>query len=190
MEELKPLAKLVEPDERHLFFEQFDPETCEYRPLRQEDIYKRAAEVSLHAGVPETIRSHFATALNLLAYSWFYYPFNVTAELLGYVSVEFALKTKYPENKRASLKTLLERAIYDGLLTEAGFSVGRRAEEVEAHHRASPPNRDLLNQVLGAMRELRNDLAHGNSTVHMTGAAAVLFCAELINQLYPMPKDG
>jgi len=191
MEELKPINQLVEPDERQRFFARLDPELREYRTLRQEDIYKDAAEISLHSGVPESIRSHFATARNLLAYSWFYYPFNVTAELLGYISVEFALRKKYPENKRASLKSLLERAINEGLLTEAGFSVGRRAQEVAAHHRAvRSPNRDLLNQVLGAMRELRNGLAHGSNTLHMKGAEAVLFCAELINQLYPSPKDG
>jgi hypothetical protein len=196
MEHLKPLAELVEPDERQRFFARYEPELCGFRSLRREDVYQRASEISLHTGVPESIRSHFATATNLLAYSWFYYPFNVTAELSAYISVEFALKLRFQDVKSVSLKRLLERAIREGLLTEAGFSFRKEQINPEPHPdlkqtAVTKPKRDIVREVVDAMRDLRNDLAHGSNTLHMKGAGSVLFCSEIINQLFPpLHSDG
>lgn len=195
MEELKPFAELNEPDARQHFFALRDPVSGKTRPLQAEDIYERAEGISLHAGVPEDIRSHFATAQNLLAYSWFYYPFNVTAELHGYVSVEFALKRKYPDYPRASFKTLLAKAISEGLVKSEGFTYGRNPARERYPPEINipteiPPTRNYVEDVAEAMRSLRNSLAHGTATLHMKGGTVLLVCAELINQLFPPPSDG
>ena len=195
MEELKPLTALTEPDERQRFFSMVNQSTGASRPLEIADIYDRASGAALHAGVPEDIRSHFSTAQNLLAYSWFCYPFNVAAELHGYISVEFALRKRFPNLPRANFKDLLERAVNEGLLKADGFTYGRANERQLYPPSVKPPIEpplvhDYVAAVAEAMRHLRNSLAHGSTTLHMKGGTVLLVCSEIINQLFPQPSDA
>lgn len=110
MELLKPIQEICCPDIRQSFFVRLDSNSANgYSQNTIEDIYVRAANIKLHDGVPEDIRSHFATALNLIAYSWYFYPFNVTAQLMAYISVEFALKKRFPENQNLRFKGLVKK---------------------------------------------------------------------------------
>ncbi len=193
MEQLKAFNELTLPDERQSFFTQFDPTVGDFRPVRAEDTYARVETVRLHAGVPESVRNHFATAQNLIAYSWFYYPFNVTAELMAYVSVEFALTARYPSNTRDSFKALLSRAVREGLVKSSAFSVAQ-AMERERQVRRVPtqeevPRADYAAILVNVIPALRNSLAHGSNSLHMHGASAVRTCAELINQMFPAPTQ-
>lgn len=194
MEELKFFADLVEPDERQRFFALANSISGERRPLQMSDVYERAAAASLHVEVPEAVRSHFATAQNLVAYSWFYYPFNVVAELHAYISVEFALRTRFPELPKANFKDLLLKAVAENLLKSERFTYGRNPVHV-----SYPPNTKLpsptpdeevknyVDAVVEAMRTLRNSLAHGSTSLHMKGGTVLLVCSEIINQLFPEP---
>lgn len=190
MEELKPLAELAEPDIRYRFFVVREAGSAATRPLSAADIHEMAALASLHDGVPEEVRTHFSMAQNLLAYSWYCYPFHVAAELHAYVSVEFALKVRYPEQSRQGMHKLLERAVTDGLLRAEGFTFGRDPDrqlyppEMELPHNI-PSVRDYVADVSKAMRTLRNSLAHGAPTLHSKGGTILLVCSELINQLFP-----
>ena len=94
MEELKKFDDLTMPDERQKAFAIINRASGQYRSRTLQDIYQSASDIKLHSGVPEAVRTHFATAQNLLVYSWFFYPFNVTAEFLAYVTIEFALKER------------------------------------------------------------------------------------------------
>lgn len=90
VEELKKATEILEPDERQRLFRVFEPNSGLSRPLTVEDLHFIAESLVLHDGVPEDVRSHFAAVKNLIVYSWFYYPFNATAQFLSYVTVEFA----------------------------------------------------------------------------------------------------
>ena len=195
MEELKPFDTLAEPDVRQRFFAIREHGIGSSRQLGAEDIYALAEQAALHAGVPEDVRSHFSMAQNLLAYSWYVYPFNVAAELHGYISVEFALKKRYPDKPRASFRGLLDRAVTDGLLKPEGFSYGRHPERQLYPPEHKPPDeipavRDYVADLAEVMRSLRNSLAHGTTMLHMKGGTALLVCSEVINQLFPRPSDG
>ena len=166
-----------------------------------EAIYERAASIKLHAGVPERLHHHFAAAQNLLAYSWFFYPFNVTAQFLGYVSVEAALKLRYPNAKNPSFRKLVERAVRDGLVSDTGFSHIRELMEwkkqEEVLERPWPVGqteqvKPYVKVLMETMPGLRNSMAHGEYMLHNHGALHVRICAEFINQLFaePMPNDG
>jgi hypothetical protein len=193
MENLKPLTELTEPDPRQVAFAvlalENDPFSIRKRTI--EDVYAGAASITLSDKVPDKIKSHFATALNLVAYSWFYYPFNVTAQFMAYVSVEQALRLYYG-NKRISLKKLLIRAVREQLIREEGFS--------HRLHEPSPPTlgvdveptvgRDYAAILIDTLPFLRNELAHGSNMLHPNGAAAVRVCAELINQLFENVADS
>ena len=196
MEALRPLEQLTHPDPRQEGFATFDPQSRTFRPVTVEDMYARVKDIRLHAGVPEDVRSHFATALNLAAYSWFCYPFNVTAQLLGYISVEYALRIRFPSVGRPpSFKKLVQRAVKEGLISDKGFSSHR---EPETDHYPPelvalfvPPEPDAYVKALAeSIPALRNSLAHGARMLHMHGTSSVRVSAELINQLFPLPSDA
>lgn len=83
MEGLKKFEEVILPDEGQKAFVVVNHSSQQHRPLTIRDVYQNVSDIRLHDGVPEVVRSHFATAQNLLVYSWFSYPFNVTAQFLG-----------------------------------------------------------------------------------------------------------
>jgi len=196
MELLKPLLEVNEPDVRQKCFVAFDLTDGTTRPFTLEDFHRRATSIELHAGVPENIRSHFETARNLILYSWFFYPFNVTAELAAYTTVEFALRTKFNDRK-APFKMLLKQAADGGLIKDQGFSVPvRKATTIREYNDGLPadfqiPEPTLLRNYSDTLAHtipyLRNQLAHGTTMLHNHGASTVRICAELINQLFSLP---
>src|SRR5438046_2846328 len=95
MESLKKFEEVCQPDIRQGYFATCDPSNPSgFRPLTLKDFYDDAETIQLHEGVPEQVRDNFQTARNLIIYSWFYYPLNVTAQLCAYTSAEFALRIK------------------------------------------------------------------------------------------------
>lgn len=191
MEHLKAFNKILEPDERQRnFIATFDPATFDYSHMTLDHLYKEAAAITLDETVPEGIRSHFSTVLNLLVYSWFHYPFNVTAQFLAYTTVEMALKEKLKPKKRTSFKILIERAVNEGLVTSAGFSHIKNNEHypILGVERWSPETNDYCQTLADAMPHLRNELAHGSNMLHPHGAQSVRICAEFINQLFKVSE--
>ena len=122
MEQLKPQHALTMPDSRQAGFSIYDFAIGSFRPYTLDDLYKSLSTINLHSGVPEEIRSHFSTAQNLVAFSWHHYPFNVTAQLMGHVTIEFALRQLYPNMTNRSFKKLVELAVKEGRISEKGFS--------------------------------------------------------------------
>ena len=195
MEEFKRFDEILKPDERQKFFVLWD-KISEDQRLDLKDLYEIAEKIKLHDGVPEVIRNHFTTAQNLLVYSWFFYPFNVTAEFLAFVTLEFALKERFglktgsPKRKENTFKGLVEKAVKEGLVRDVGFTHMRNQS-------ASPNNylgyeigispqqiRSYVETLIESLPFLRNDLAHGSSTLHSDGAFSVRLCAEFINLLF------
>src|SRR6266446_1007194 len=111
MESLKKLDEICQPDVRQNAFSVLDSKYPGiFRKRTVEDFHRAAESIELHDGVPEEIRNHFQTARNLIIYSWFYYPFNITAELCAYTSVEYALRLRIGDRKTPFAK-LLETAV-------------------------------------------------------------------------------
>lgn len=191
METLKALNEMDMPDERQLIFRVRDRPDAPWRPMRASDVHEMAEDASLHAGVPEDIRSHFATAQNLLAYSWHCYTFNVAAELHAYISVEFALRKRLGSPKSANFKSLLEDALEKGLIRSENFTYGRQVECRAAPDpdgfQESEEAHDYAAAIADAMRSLRNGLAHGSNMLHRQGGTVLKVCSELINQLFDLP---
>ena len=192
MDRLKPLSELAEQDRR-----------WDDRPI--ETLYELAASSALHESVPEVIRSHFATAQNLLAYSWFHYPFNVTAQFLAYVSVEAALKHRYPNLKSqrrpkeaAGFKELVAHAVREGDVVDSGFAHVRWRNELRERELAAglpwaaavdtERIRPYVEVLVNTLPGLRNAFAHGEYMLHDQGAGSVRICAEFINQLFSTPR--
>jgi hypothetical protein len=198
METLKKFDEICTSDPRHDSFCKINMQTGAFGKFCLEDFYKRAGAAQLHDGVPEIIRSHFETARNLIIYSWFYYPFNITAELCAYTSVEFALRIKNgPDPQKPPFKWLLQKAVQEKWITDDGFRhIKARKERVREYNQHMPPElqltqSSLVDEYCQTLTEvfpfLRNGLAHGCSMLHEHGASTVQSCADLINQLFPRP---
>lgn len=164
MERLKRLEDICRPDERWLNRVDIDHSTGAVTPTTVESIYTLVEEIELGANVPDEVRSHFEIARNLAVYSWFVYSFSVVAAMQALASLEMAVRIKTNAKKRASFYALLDR-VFPGRELASNFA---------------PPV--PLSKVV---TKLRNDLAHGSSTMHGQGVNTLGFCAELINELYP-----
>lgn len=201
METLKQFDEICQKDPRQDFLRIISLVDGTTRKQTLEDFYKRAEKIRLHDGVPEKIRSHFETARNLVIYSWFYYPFNVTAELCAYTSVEYALKTRNgTPSSKLSFKSLLQKAVEEKWICDEGFShVKRRRENWRAYNESLPPEfqqpessmlDEYCKNLTKSLPHLRNTLAHGSSMLHEKGGMTVQICADLINQLFPKPSTS
>jgi hypothetical protein len=94
--------------------------------------------IRLHVGVPKHVRQLFETAKNLSLYSWFVYRFHPIAQLIGYASLERALKERVagerrvePDAVRETLRPLMDLAASKGWLKNDRFEVVRRAAHVQ-----------------------------------------------------------
>lgn len=173
METLKELEDVTQPDERNLYFVAQDSHG-EASRLSLDHIHSVVDAIQLNENVPEKIRSHFSQAQNLAVYSWFHYPFNVTSQFMGFVSVEFALKEK--TGKKANFKALIKEAVDNGWIKDEGFTIARLRE--------GPQDRRYVETLVEVMPKLRNDLAHGSNMLHNNCLSSLRICAEFINQLY------
>jgi hypothetical protein len=159
MERLKRLEDICRPDERYQNRVDIDFSTGAVTPTMVESIYVLVEEIKLGAGVPDEVRSHFETARNLALYSWFIYSFNVVAGMQAFASLEMAVREKTGD-RRTVFKKLLDQ-VFKGRQFAAGVSLST------------------------VVTKLRNDLAHGSSTMHGQGISSLRFCAALINELFP-----
>lgn len=205
MEKLKKLKDVCVPDERMQHLVVFDNAKGAFRQLMLQDLYAVAEATELNEGVPVDIRSHFETARNLFVYSWFFYPFNVAAQLQAFASAEFALKTKAGSTRSAEVgrrrsrhqrppgfAQLLKTALAQGWISDQGFSHFeswrlRGISRVMGKGSESPEVKSYTQTLVEVLPCLRNDLAHGSTTLHYRGAEYLGICAELINQLFEAP---
>lgn len=162
MESLKPLEEICQPDVRYRNRVDLDLMTETVSETTIQTLYSLIEPIRLNENVPAEVRSHFEIARNLALYSWFVYSFNVVAAMQAYASLEMALKQKTGKS-RIKFKKTLER-VYESRQLASGFGPPVALSEAISH--------------------LRNDLAHGNSTMHGQGVAVLAMCAKLINELF------
>jgi hypothetical protein len=163
MERLKPRDEVLLPDVRYRNTVNLDHSTAEVSEMTIDTIYEELGNIRLNETVPEAVRSHFEIARNLLVYSWFVYSFNVVAGMQAFASLEMAVRNTTGENQ-TPFKNLLDKT-FKGRKLASGFG---------------PPI-----ELSKAISKLRNDLAHGSSTLHGQGLNLVGMCADLINELHP-----
>jgi hypothetical protein len=199
MEELKRFEEVYEPDVRQRLYVIFDSNLKQFRPLTLKDIHNIANSIELHNGVPEEIRSHFEMARNLFIYSWFYYPFNVAAQLQAFTTAEYALRQRanisIASRNKPGFKGLLKMAVNQAWISDKGFSHAESARLKATSNilSASPEQRKVETYCKALMETLprfRDELAHGSTMLHNQGAIYLLTCAELINQLFQVPKEN
>lgn len=119
---MKPFDRITQPDPRH---------DGSFGSLQSR--HADLNTIGLHAGVPLHVLQLFETAKNLSLYSWFVFRFHPIAQLIGYASLERALKERLARERGADVDTirvrfsdLMNRAVKEGWLKSERFDV--------AHH--------------------------------------------------------
>src|SRR5436190_11880862 len=108
MERLKPLSEILLADVRNRNRRNLDHSTGIISEMTIDSLYEELEKIEVHDNVSECVRSHFATAKNLVLYSWFVYPFNVVAALHAFASLEMAVKEKTGDRK-TGLKNQIDK---------------------------------------------------------------------------------
>jgi hypothetical protein len=187
MEELKPLEKVLERDERLSYFGY----SLEY-------LHRRAADITINPEAPELVHNQLTIARNAYVYSWFFYPFLPVALLYSILAVELALservKTANPAMfagaRDPTLFPLLAYALQQRWIVDSGFDLeepGKATvpDKIAKQFRSIPPDQRYSYSLLDVLVYLRNDLAHGTYML-IPGMAPLLDRgAEIINQLFP-----
>jgi len=196
-EDFRSLETVMKPDPRMEGFSIFDEIENGFRTITISDQFNSLENLKLHNAVPEHIRIHFATAKNLLLYSWYVYRFIPVAEMHAYSTVEMALKD-ISGKKRCGLRKLLEHAVENKLISDKGFRIHRELElrnkrgiaairEIEGPDdtpEEEKERRKYVEILLEVMPKLRNAYAHGSKTIHPNGFLTLEICSEKLNQLY------
>lgn len=162
MEKLKQLSEVCQSDIRYQGRVDLDKTTGVVSETTIDTLYSLIEPLMLNSNVSDDVRSHFEISKNLALYAWFVYSFNVVAAMQAFGSLEMALRIKL-NDKKTPFKHLIDKAFNNRKLNSG----------------LGPPID--LSVVLSRMR---NDLAHGSSTMHGQGIAVLQTCADLINELF------
>jgi hypothetical protein len=154
-------------------------QTGEVRPVHISDLDSLVRHIELGPAVPEKVRLQFDVARSAFVYSWFAYDLVTLAERHSYAVVELALRLRAerdapaPAPDKRTLKPLLDIALQRRWLRREDFEV------------PSPGGSGKTISVLDMMRELRNDLAHGNMHLFHDGSLEIIrLCAEIVSKLF------
>jgi hypothetical protein len=187
MEEFKALDALCEPDPRMTGWLTKDS-TGKDAGVTVAHHHEWLARENLGEGVPEYIRDHFATAKNLLLYSWFVYRFIPVAQLHLYSCLEFAFRDRLGLNneKPPALRRLILLAQSAGLLD--GVTIReRRAPHFHKLRDDDPAATDAVwffNHMASYIGYFRNNLAHGAITLMPDGGRSLRVVRDVVSHLY------
>ncbi len=199
LDPLKPLPEVFIPDERWRYFS-----------ATLETHHALISRIQLNPSVPEDVAQQFENARTVWLYAYFSYPLLTVALATVHVACESAVKARarqegVPGWEKKRLYELLDIAIANRWLVDAGFAAAKHREDRWEEERtvllaigaedigpyAKPTDdQDHSKRVVGAIRELRNSLAHGEPLLTNNVAPAFRAAADLINQLFPNGVKG
>jgi hypothetical protein len=196
MEEVKTKVTLHTPDIRRTMIVVINNKTGAQRPFSFADVEGRVSDIPIPPAAPEDVKDLLVTAKNLLLYSWYYFPFSMSASLQAAAALERALRLKLNATERDTLSFLLREAVKKGHLTTAGFKRWTQWREAFAqlHSKGRKAEKANLAKLLSkTLPHFRNTLAHGNRFVDDSGFLHLDIVCEAIEQLYPtsgQPASG
>ena len=168
-EQLKALNELEKIDERHILRAQITG-----RIWSKEGLHAAISSITINDAAPEEVRSQFNVARNLALYSHYCYSFAPLVQSHTFTIIEFALKIKEGSGKRKPLFQLLEMAVKEKWVNDAGF-----------RHIPNPSSDNLYCQSLvKTITNLRNDFAHGSNQLSPFIIDYLTICADFVNQLF------
>ena len=192
METIKTLQTIGDADIRRTLRVIINQTRGEERRFAFTDIEQRVADIYIPPSAPEDVRDLFVTAKNLLLYSWFYYPFSVTASLQASIAVERALKIRLNAKPRDMLGKMLKQAVDQGLLKDEGFPRWKAyTEKFRVLHQLPAPDASpkLTDILLETFPPFRNTIAHGTPFLDDMGFHQLDIAVEVVAQLFAAITD-
>lgn len=166
-EVIKDFERLFEVDERWKLFGRGDA-------YYLKELHTEVKNIDLIPQVPEDVVSQFNVAKMLAVYAWSYLPLHQAAELKAFSTLEMALRIKLAPNKRTTFKVLLDKAVENGYLKDDIFSAFPSLRNIKGYS-AKLPN---------LVSSMRNDLAHGDTSLNHGSVFTLRHCATIINSLF------
>jgi len=203
MSNFKKFEEVLLPDPRIKMFKRIKVENNTTTSIELKEMYDEVAAIYLTGHPPERIAREFDKAKNLIVYSWFVYEFAMSAIFQAHSTLEYALREKFEIEsitlkELTGLRKLLSEAVARGWIRDGGFphvvQNARRRQESETLWPKGvtqipfDPNATEYCQILIETKpRIRNDLAHGSSTLLPPGYALfeIEICARIIDQLFP-----
>lgn len=167
MEVVKNFETLFDADVRWKYF-------CRGDTAYLKELHTEINAIELISVVPEDIVSQFNVARMLAVYAWSYFPLHQVAEMKAFSTLEMALRIRLSQNNKVAFKALLEKAVENGYLRDDIFSEFSSLKNVNAYSIKLP-------KVLSS---LRNDLAHGSTSLNHGSVFTLRHCATIINSLF------
>jgi len=199
MQQLKPLAELLQPDPANSFFGKFDLKTGEAQALALEDMYPLFSAITLHDSVPEDVRNYMESIKTLAVFGWFHYPLYTHAVFLATTALEMALRERFPVTggDKRTMRPLIEEARRAGLVRDDLLPSSKRwhgddadsADGVQGEKTAetTQPQESYAEYAWRMMLFLRNKFLHQQQSTILTpwmAAEHLSLAAEMINALF------
>jgi len=164
MEEFKSLDELTQMDKKH-----------QRMGADINGMHEYLANEVLNEDVPDEIRGQFNVAKNMALYSYYFYALAPEVQLKTYTVIEHALRIRAKPQKKMMLKALINHAVSQRWITDAGF------------RHIDTPNSDnkWCKSMVDTIPSLRNSKAHGSTMVVGSCLFHISSCADFINQLFP-----
>jgi hypothetical protein len=175
--DFKRLDELTQIDESHLLLGQVTGRTLDLNLL-----YRAVESIELAPAVPEDIRGQFNVARNMAVYTYFCYALAPEVQLKTFTVIELALRRRAGEPKGKTLRPLLKLAVSEHWIRDSGF---RHIEKPLAEN-------PYCHSLIDTLPALRNDSAHGSTSLTPDSVWYLERCADLVNQLFdsePMRKE-
>lgn len=173
MEEFKSLEMLSVMDEKHRLM----GAVCGSIPSLK-GMHDYLSKEVLNEKVPDEVRGQFNVAKNMAIYSYYFYALAPEVQLKTYTVIEHALRLKAKPKKTMMLKALINHAVSQRWVTDAGFR----------HLDASSSGNEWCKSMITVIPSLRNLKAHGSSMQVGDCLHHISSCADFINQLFPRNK--
>lgn len=197
MQQLKPLAELLQPDPTNSIFGKVNLETGTTQAIALEDVYPLFSAITLRDTVPEDVRSYMESIKNLAVFGWFHYPLYTHAVFLATTALEMALRARFPVagGDRRTMRPLIEEARKAGLVRDETLPSSKRwhADDSDAGQgektaeNKSEPQESYAEYAWRMMLNFRNKFLHQQQSTILTpwmAADLLSLAAEMINALF------
>ena len=167
--DFKRLDELTQIDESHILLGQVTGRTLNLNAL-----YRAVEAIELAPAVPEEIRGQFNVARNMALYTYFFYALAPEVQLKTFTVIELAIRRRAGDPKGKTLRPLLKLAVSAGWICDAGF------RHIEKPLSQNP----YCHSLIDALPAIRNDSAHGSTSLTPDTVWYLERCADLVNQLF------
>lgn len=170
MEKFKSIEELTQIDRKHLHFVDHNGEH-----LDLDWLHKTLSKEVLNEEVPDEIKGQFNVARNMALFTYYLYALAPEVHLKTYTVIEYALRLKIKPQSRMSLAKMINHAVAQRWICDAGFR----------HLETDEPSNEWCKRLVEIIPHLRNEKAHGSSMLVPDCLHYISVCTDFLNQLFP-----